>query len=195
MMPGKRALVVDDSRSARVVLSRMLERYGILVDSAESAEALFKLGVDGYVTKPFELPALLERIQQVRDVRRLSVKTLTVKPRHVLVSERDPLFRESLRVALTSLGCALYAPASLLEGLRATPAPDAVVAEVPQIDTPVRRELFLLRARRPTLRIAVVGEANSLEDTLTAIGVAAHQRISRRLDSPGLLAVLSALLR
>lgn len=39
MMPGKRALVVDDSRSARVVLSRMLERYGILVDSAESAEA------------------------------------------------------------------------------------------------------------------------------------------------------------
>jgi CheY-like chemotaxis protein len=39
MIPGKRALVVDDSRSARVVLSRMLERYGILVDSAESAES------------------------------------------------------------------------------------------------------------------------------------------------------------
>ena len=39
MMPGKRALVVDDSRSARVVLSRMLERFGILVDSAESAES------------------------------------------------------------------------------------------------------------------------------------------------------------
>ena len=39
MMPGKRALVVDDSKSARVVLSRMLERYGIVVDSAESAES------------------------------------------------------------------------------------------------------------------------------------------------------------
>ena len=39
MIPGKRALVVDDSRSARVVLTRMLERYGILVDAAESAEA------------------------------------------------------------------------------------------------------------------------------------------------------------
>jgi CheY-like chemotaxis protein len=38
MIPGKRALVVDDSRSARVVLSRMLERYGIVVDAAESAE-------------------------------------------------------------------------------------------------------------------------------------------------------------
>jgi CheY-like chemotaxis protein len=39
MMPGKRALVVDDSKSARVVLSRMLEKYGILVDSADSAES------------------------------------------------------------------------------------------------------------------------------------------------------------
>jgi CheY-like chemotaxis protein len=39
MMPGKRALVVDDSKSARVVLARMLERYGIEVDSADSAES------------------------------------------------------------------------------------------------------------------------------------------------------------
>jgi CheY-like chemotaxis protein len=39
MMPGKRALVVDDSKSARVVLSRMLEKYGMLVDSADSAES------------------------------------------------------------------------------------------------------------------------------------------------------------
>lgn len=38
-MPGKRALVVDDSKSARVVLSRMLEKYGIEVDSADSAES------------------------------------------------------------------------------------------------------------------------------------------------------------
>ena len=34
----KRALIVDDSKSARVVLSRMLEKYGIDVDMAESAE-------------------------------------------------------------------------------------------------------------------------------------------------------------
>lgn len=37
-MPAKRALVVDDSKSARIVLSRMLERFGIAVDTAESAE-------------------------------------------------------------------------------------------------------------------------------------------------------------
>lgn len=35
---SKRALIVDDSRSARVILSRMLEAYGLQVDSSESAE-------------------------------------------------------------------------------------------------------------------------------------------------------------
>jgi CheY-like chemotaxis protein len=34
----KRALIVDDSKSARVVLSRMLQKYNIEVDTAESAE-------------------------------------------------------------------------------------------------------------------------------------------------------------
>ncbi|MGH8188065.1 MAG: response regulator [Steroidobacteraceae bacterium] len=34
----KRALIVDDSRSARVILGRMLESYGLQVDSSESAE-------------------------------------------------------------------------------------------------------------------------------------------------------------
>ena len=34
----KRALVVDDSKSARVILSRMLEKYDIEVDMAEAAE-------------------------------------------------------------------------------------------------------------------------------------------------------------
>jgi len=35
---AKRALIVDDSKSARVVLSRMLEEYAVEVDTAESAE-------------------------------------------------------------------------------------------------------------------------------------------------------------
>jgi CheY-like chemotaxis protein len=37
-MAHKRALVVDDSKSARIILSRMLEKYDIEVDMAESAE-------------------------------------------------------------------------------------------------------------------------------------------------------------
>ena len=38
MTTTKRALIVDDSRSARVILSRMLEAYDLQVDAAESAE-------------------------------------------------------------------------------------------------------------------------------------------------------------
>jgi CheY-like chemotaxis protein len=38
MPMGKRALIVDDSRSARVILSRMLEQHGLAVDTAETAE-------------------------------------------------------------------------------------------------------------------------------------------------------------
>jgi CheY-like chemotaxis protein len=38
-MGAKRALIVDDSKSARVFLARVLENYDIDVDSAESAEA------------------------------------------------------------------------------------------------------------------------------------------------------------
>ena len=37
-MARKRALIVDDSKSARVILSRMLEKYDIEVDMSESAE-------------------------------------------------------------------------------------------------------------------------------------------------------------
>jgi CheY-like chemotaxis protein len=39
MMGVKRALIVDDSKSARVFLSRILEKYEIDVDSVENAEA------------------------------------------------------------------------------------------------------------------------------------------------------------
>ena len=38
-MGAKRALIVDDSKSARVFLSRILEKYEIDVDTAENAEA------------------------------------------------------------------------------------------------------------------------------------------------------------
>src|SRR6185503_508914 len=39
LMSDKRALVVDDSKSARAFLARILERHEIAVDAADSAEA------------------------------------------------------------------------------------------------------------------------------------------------------------
>ena len=37
-MSAKRALIVDDSRSARTFLTRILERYDLQVDGVASAE-------------------------------------------------------------------------------------------------------------------------------------------------------------
>ena len=37
-LSGKRALIVDDSKSARAFLARMLEKHGLEVDTAETAE-------------------------------------------------------------------------------------------------------------------------------------------------------------
>ncbi len=38
-MTAKRALIVDDSKSARVVLSRLLEKHDLMVDTTDSAES------------------------------------------------------------------------------------------------------------------------------------------------------------
>ena len=71
MIPGKRALVVDDSKSARVVLSRMLERYGILVDSAESAESALEYLKDSRPDVIFmdHLMPGMDGLQAVREIK------------------------------------------------------------------------------------------------------------------------------
>ena len=38
-MGAKRALIVDDSKSARLFLARLLEKYELDVDNAENAES------------------------------------------------------------------------------------------------------------------------------------------------------------
>jgi CheY-like chemotaxis protein len=71
MMPGKRALVVDDSKSARVVLSRMLERYGIMVDSADSAESALeylKGGRPDVIFMDHLMPGM-DGLQAVREIK------------------------------------------------------------------------------------------------------------------------------
>lgn len=70
-MPGKRALVVDDSKSARVVLSRMLEKYGIEVDSAESAESALEYLKDHHPDVIFmdHLMPGMDGLQAVREIK------------------------------------------------------------------------------------------------------------------------------
>ncbi|MDP3154579.1 MAG: response regulator [Archangium sp.] len=163
--------------------------------SADSADALFKLGVDDYVTKPFELLDLLERIKKARALRRLAATAPAVARRQVLVGALDPAFGARIEGVLMTLGCQPRTATSLLEGLQATPAPEVVIAMPGQLDAQVRRELFVMRVRAPALRIAVVGEPSSLEATLAAIGVSAHQRLSRNLPPADLLAALTSLVQ
>jgi len=70
-MAGKRALVVDDSKSARVVLSRMLEKYGIDVDSAESAESALEYLKDHHPDVIFmdHLMPGMDGLQAVREIK------------------------------------------------------------------------------------------------------------------------------
>lgn len=70
-MQGKRALVVDDSKSARVVLSRMLEKYGIEVDSAESAETALEYLKDHHPDVIFmdHLMPGMDGLQAVREIK------------------------------------------------------------------------------------------------------------------------------
>lgn len=70
-MPGKRALVVDDSKSARVVLSRLLEKYGIEVDSADSAESALDYLRDHHPDVIFmdHLMPGMDGLQAVREIK------------------------------------------------------------------------------------------------------------------------------
>ncbi|HEU0225922.1 MAG TPA: response regulator [Steroidobacteraceae bacterium] len=70
-MAGKRALVVDDSKSARVVLSRLLEKYGIEVDSADSAESALDYLRDHHPDVIFmdHLMPGMDGLQAVREIK------------------------------------------------------------------------------------------------------------------------------
>ena len=184
---------VDLAREAR----KLHPNIGVIMitgfASAESANELFKLGIDDYVTKPFELAALLERIGQVFESR-LGPKPAASVRRHVLVCGVELGLRLRMGELFAEMRCEVRDIPSVLEGLRAAPSADVVVVAAQLIDTPMRRELFLWRVKQPALRVVVVGEPTTLEHTLAAIGVAAFLRISKHVDQAGLREAVVALL-
>jgi CheY-like chemotaxis protein len=99
MIPGKRALVVDDSRSARVVLTRMLERYGILVDSADSAEAALDYLKDRRPDVIFmdHLMPGMDGLQAVREIK--SNPDLAAVPIMMYTSQEGEIYSSQARAS------------------------------------------------------------------------------------------------
>ncbi len=98
-MPGKRALVVDDSKSARVVLSRMLEKYGIEVDSADSAESALEYLRDHHPDMIF-MDHLMPGIDGLRAVREIKANPdLAAIPIMMYTSQEGELYAGQARAS------------------------------------------------------------------------------------------------
>ncbi len=98
-MVNKRALIVDDSRAARVVLTRTLESLGVIVDAVESAE----LALDYlYASQPDvifmdHLMTGMDGLAAVRVIK-ANPRTATI-PIFMYTSQNEPAFVHAARIA------------------------------------------------------------------------------------------------
>lgn len=190
-MPGKSG--VELARIAKAANPRMGVILITAYASADSANELLTLGIDEYLTKPFEIDYLLDRVHQVVEAHRAQAGPAIPRLKRALLVERDPAFRARVAAGLDKLGWTLAPATEIVEGLKASPPPDAVIASAANFSTDAKAELFRQRMRRPTMAVGLIGEPTSLVDTMAAIGVGARVRLSRSLDEAGLLKALGEL--
>lgn len=98
-MINKRALVVDDSRSARMVLTRALEGFGITVDAVESAEIALDYLHTGKPDVIF-MDHLLTGMDGLAAVRIIKANPVTRDvPIFMYSSQNEPAFIHASRIA------------------------------------------------------------------------------------------------
>jgi CheY-like chemotaxis protein len=102
-MGAKRALIVDDSKSARLFLARVLEKYEIDVDSADSAEAAITYLTDNrpdVIFMDHQMPGMdgLQAVQAIKN----DPRTATI-PIMMYTSQEGELYLGQAR-ALGALG-------------------------------------------------------------------------------------------
>ena len=119
MSEQKRALVVDDSKSARLVLRRMLEKHGILVDTVESAAGALEFLVNNrpdVIFMDHMMPGMdgFEAVRAIKD----NPRTATI-PVMMYTSKGGDLYLGQAR-ALGAVGVLpkTVAPAELYESLQ-----------------------------------------------------------------------------
>lgn len=97
--PRRRALVVDDSRIARHVLSGMLDRLGFEVETVDSAEAALNR-LSGYPADVVFMDHILPGMQGLEAVRKLRARADAAALRIVMFTSQDgDLFADVARAA------------------------------------------------------------------------------------------------
>ncbi len=119
MSRQKRALVVDDSKSARLVLRRMLEKYGLIVDTVKSAPEALEFLISNRPDAIFMdhmMPGMdgFEAVRAIKD----NPQTATI-PVMMYTSKEGDLYIGQAR-ALGAVGVLpkTVAPAELFESLK-----------------------------------------------------------------------------
>jgi CheY-like chemotaxis protein len=194
---ARRALVVDDSRSARVILSRLLELYGMQVDTAESGEQALEYlaGTQPDVIFMDHLMPGMDGFEAVRAIK--SNSRMQNIPVMMYSSQDGP---EYLRAALTSgavgvlpktltqtdVSRALYQLHLLPDRREGHPPPR--VAETPPVPrTPPRNETFARQPERvppstqPEVRAAVASMLKTYDGDLRQALHSEFEAMTQRL--------------
>jgi len=191
MPEKKRVLVVDDSKSARLVLRRMLEKYGLLVDTVESAgEALEFLTHErpDAIFMDHMMPGM-DGFQAVKAIK-ANPRTATI-PVMMYTSKGGDLYIGQAR-ALGAVGVLpkTVAPAQLFESLRKIGVVGERRSEPRSLDEDGAseraedlREQFPAPAAMPSFREPPAGEAPAGEPQLEQLrSLLEEQRAEFRKD-------------
>jgi CheY-like chemotaxis protein len=117
-MAAKRALVVDDSRSARVILSRMLEVHGMQVDTAESGEQALEYLNDKKPDVVFmdHLMPGMDGFETIRAIKR-DARTATIPVMMYTSQEGEAYLREARSLGAAGVLSKTLMPADVARAL------------------------------------------------------------------------------
>jgi len=186
---------------ARLTRERMPNAGVVMITaypSAESAQALFDLGADEYLQKPFDVEHLVALARRLLARRGMSVAAPAPavalhKPTRVAVVESDDRVRARLAALVESLGCVAVQGARVGAALQSSPSPEALVVAADLLSAEARAEIRRYQEGHD-FPVVVVVDLESTSDTIGAISVAARARLPRRADDESTARILRSAL-
>ena len=180
------------------------ERIGTLLMTAfasrESAEEALVLGVDDYITKPFDVDDLVQKVEQALDRRRLLDRESVLQTREgdlnarpsrkrILICDPQPTSRLLLEEGLLGLGHRVQVAGQVgevIEALRKKSI-DALVCDLDLLNQDDASACFLRSAllMAPDVKFVAVAASKGLEGAIDAIHRGADKVIYRPLGTAG----------